>query len=267
MHRFGSYLFGVSVIAFGIQQILSGGIVVGMDLIPDWLPAHVFLAYVAGLALIVAGMSIVSGIKAALAERTVGFGLLASALLVHLPRVLAAPHDLGQRTGLFEALTLCGGAWVLASKEQPDHFAKAGRYLFAVSMVVFGISHLDVPRFIAGLIPGWIPGHLFWAYLTAVAFIAAGLSIAVGKWSQTGAALLSLMLFLWVILLHAPRIAGAFHDGGEWNSGFVALAMSGCALAIANARFHPLDFYGLVSAPFLTGGENSQYPTEKRSRS
>ena len=45
-------------------------------------------------------------------------------------------------------------------------------------MIVFGAQHFMYASFIAFLIPAWIPGHLFWAYFTGTAFIAAGLSIA-----------------------------------------------------------------------------------------
>ena len=45
--------------------------------------------------------------------------------------------------------------------------------------------------------------------------------------------LLGLMFFLWVVILHAPRVAASPHNGNEWTSAFVALAMSGSALLVA----------------------------------
>jgi hypothetical protein len=32
------------------------------------------------------------------------------------------------------------------------------------------------------------------------------------------------MLFMWVIIVHAPRIVPAMHNPDEWTSGLVALA-------------------------------------------
>lgn len=40
------------------------------------------------------------------------------------------------------------------------------------------------------------------------------------------------MFFLWVVLLHSPRVAAHLHNEGEWNSLFVALAMSGAAFVL-----------------------------------
>jgi len=47
------------------------------------------------------------------------------------------------------------------------------------------------------------------------------------------------MFFLFVVLLHIPRIAGKSSDGNEWTSGFVALAMCGGAWILASAA--PLE--------------------------
>jgi uncharacterized membrane protein len=103
-------------------------------------------------------------------------------------------------------------------------------------MIVFGIGHFQVAKFVATLIPAWIPLHLFWVYFTAIGFIAAGVSFAAGKHMRPMGLLLGLMFSLWVVLLHAPRIARALHNGNEWNSGFVALTMAGCALLLAGTR-------------------------------
>jgi hypothetical protein len=43
------------------------------------------------------------------------------------------------------------------------------------------------------------------------------------------------MFFLWVIVLHIPRVASSPRDGNEVTSLFVALAMSGVGFALAGA--------------------------------
>jgi len=101
--------------------------------------------------------------------------------------------------------------------------------------VIFGVQHFMYAKFIATLIPVWIPGHLFWAYFVGVAFVATALSIATKIQGRLAAALLGLMFLLWVIVLHAPRVVAAAHDGNEWTSAFVALAMSGGAFLVAGA--------------------------------
>jgi uncharacterized membrane protein len=118
-----------------------------------------------------------------------------------------------------------------------DKFLKSGRYLFAGSSVVFGISHFLVPRFIATLILAWIPGALFWAYFTGAAFIAAGFSVAIKLLDRLAATLLGTMFLLWFLILHAPRVLSAArsHNPNEWSSAFMALGMCGACWIIARA--------------------------------
>ena len=89
--------------------------------------------------------------------------------------------------------------------------------------------------FVATLIPAWIPGHLFWAYFVGVAFLAAALAIVTSRMASLAATLLGIMFFLWVVTLHAPRVAAKLHNGNEWTSLFIALAMSGGAFMVAGA--------------------------------
>jgi uncharacterized membrane protein YphA (DoxX/SURF4 family) len=116
-----------------------------------------------------------------------------------------------------------------------------GRMLFAISMIVFGVQHFMYAPFIASLIPSWIPGHLFWAYFTGSALIVAGLSVATGIFAALAAALLGIMFFLWVLVLHAPRVVAQPRNGDEWTSAFVALAFAGgsCILAAALSKARP----------------------------
>jgi uncharacterized membrane protein len=155
--------------------------------------------------------------------------LLLRALVVFVPRLMANVHDPGPWTSGSELLALCGAALVLAGVK------KLGRILFAVPLVVFGVQHFLYARFIATLVPAWIPGRLFWAYFVGVAFVAAAFSIVTQKAARLSAALLGLMFFLWVLIVHLPRVAAAPHNGNEWASLLVALAMSGGALLVAGS--------------------------------
>lgn len=122
-------------------------------------------------------------------------------------------------------------AWDRAANK----FVKAGRFFLAISLLIFGVDHFMFATFIAVLVPSWMPFHLFWAYLTGACFVAAAFAIAFNKYARLGAMLLGLMFFLWVVLVHAPRVAAHLRSGDEWNSAFVALAMSGVAFIAVGA--------------------------------
>jgi uncharacterized membrane protein YphA (DoxX/SURF4 family) len=108
-------------------------------------------------------------------------------------------HQGGERTGAFEALALGGAACALAGSSPGgvDIFhgwqrltaalGKAGLYLFAFSLLIFGVQHFMHAPYIATLIPAWMPAHLFLAYFTGAAFIAAAIAIASGIQARLGA--------------------------------------------------------------------------------
>jgi len=63
--------------------------------------------------------------------------------------------------------------------------------------------------------------------------------------------MLGVMFFLFLVLLHIPRIVTNSRDGNEWTSGFVALAMCGGAWILASAS--PL-YEREIADPFLKFG-------------
>jgi uncharacterized membrane protein len=114
-----------------------------------------------------------------------------------------------------------------------------GRIFVAISLVVFGVQHFIYGGFVATLVPAFMPGRLFWAYFVGVAFFAAAIGIFTRMLARPAATMLGVMFFLFVVLLHIPRIIGNSSNGNEWTSGFVALAMCGGAWILANAA--PLE--------------------------
>jgi hypothetical protein len=72
-----------------------------------------------------------------------------------------------------------------------------------------------------------------------VAFAAAAVCMAVRKSSALAPTLLGLMFFLWVFIVHLPRVVASPHDGKEWTSALVALAMCGGAWVMTGSASLP----------------------------
>ena len=177
-----------------------------------------------GIALVVASIRIAINAKTRVTAMLLGFLLFLYFLFLYAPRLAANLHNPGPWTSGAEILALSGAAWVLAGTP-----AKLGRYLFAITLTVFGVQHLLYTHFVATVVPSWIPGHLFWTYAVGIAFIVTTLSIIVNIKARLAATLLGVMFIIWVFILHLPRVASAPHNGNEWTSAFVALAMGGGA--------------------------------------
>jgi uncharacterized membrane protein len=245
--KLGRLFFAVSLAFFGLQYLLHGRFMSGLPPVPPWTPGGALFSYLTGVALIAASVSIAAKRKARLSATLLGILFFLCVILLHALHARAILLHGNERTGAFEALAISSAAFVLAGalpKERPyfgsednvtEKLATLGRFFFALSMVVFGVQHFLYAGFIASLEPSWIPGHLFWAYFTGVGFIAAGPAIAVKIQGRLAAFMLGLMFFLWVTLLHAPRVAAGLHNADEWTSLFVALAMCGGSLIVAGA--------------------------------
>ncbi len=78
------------------------------------------------------------------------------------------------------------------------------RYLFAVPFIIFGIFHFMNAGGMAGMVPGWLPGGVFWVYLTGLALIVAPISLFIGKKDKLAMLLLALMLVIFALLVHLP---------------------------------------------------------------
>jgi uncharacterized membrane protein YphA (DoxX/SURF4 family) len=239
------FIFAVALVGFGVQFFLFVTSMPGPIPGPPWTHRTAFLCLLACVGFILAGVSIAIGKMARLVSVLLGAVMLLYGLLRHVPELMKHLHDPSHWTVVFEIVAMGGGAWVLArsfpadgKKYQPSDItvwklANAGRFLIAISLLVFAVQHFMYAGFVATLVPSWIPAHLFWAYFTGGAFIASALAIAANKAMRLTGMLLGSMFLLWVVVLHAPRVAAALHKGNEVTSLFVALAMSGVGYALA----------------------------------
>jgi uncharacterized membrane protein len=200
-----------------------------------------------GGVLIAVAVCIATEKLARLATALLGAALFLYVLLLQFPRLIAQPHNPDPWTSGFELMALMGGAFVLARIETPDglrlepannilsHLAFIGRVVFAIALVVFAVQHFQYAKFVATIVPAWIPARLFWAYFVGMAFIAAALAIVTRKMARTASVLLGTMFFIWVVILHLPRVAAKPRDGNEVTSLLVALAMSGVSFILAES--------------------------------
>src|SRR5215831_7756579 len=236
----GRLIFATAMAAFGVQYLIYAARQTGIG--PPWVFAPPIPAILAGAALIATSAGVALGKK--VPACLLGIGLLLFVLIHYLPLSVAAPLDGTVRTRTFEILAMSACALFISgttrSRKGKDHvWATAGRMMFAMCLVVFGIDHFLFAQAVQSLVPAWLPGHWFWAYFTGSGFIASGICIGIKKLASLAAVMTGTMLFLWVVILHAPRVALALQNSNEWTSALVALAMGGAALVFARSGEHP----------------------------
>jgi uncharacterized membrane protein YphA (DoxX/SURF4 family) len=253
----GRTLFAVALLGFGTVSLLFVDFVHQLQPIAEVLgapvPGHGPLALLTALALVAAGLSILTGVampRAALAL-AVFFGLWIVCLQVpsayQRPILLRSPWWV--RT--FETVALIGGALILAGHgrgAKGERWLRTGRILFGVSLPVFGVLHFVYAQNVASLVPRFYPWPLLWAYLTGAGNIAGGIAIASGIVPRLAALLAGAMYGTYALTLHIPRAVATYVPAlglddaaalqsarGGLTSCCVAIAMWGTAWIVAGA--------------------------------
>jgi uncharacterized membrane protein len=140
-----------------------------------------------------------------------------SATIILVIGLSTLANDFGRRQGLSKIVAL-------------------GPLFIAIPMAIFGTEHFTAATILAGMVPGWIPGHMFWALFVGMCLIAAALSIAARKDAWLAAAMLGFMIGLFVLLIHIPNIAGAPHSRILWVVALRDLAFAGGAFSVSAAQ-------------------------------
>lgn len=91
-----------------------------------------------------------------------------------------------------------------------------GRVFVPFALAVFGGEHFASAAFMKDAVPSYMPGHLFFIYFVGCALFAAAISIILDRHVALSASLLGLMWFLFVLMLHIPRVASTPRDRIAW---------------------------------------------------
>jgi uncharacterized membrane protein YphA (DoxX/SURF4 family) len=111
--RIGRLWFGVCAVSFGVVHFTA--IPQTATMVPEWIPpGQTFWAWATGVAHLLAGVAILTGVLAALASRLLTAMLVGFGALVWVPILFANPRAHTAWAGNAVNLTLIGAAWVVA---------------------------------------------------------------------------------------------------------------------------------------------------------
>ena len=252
--RLSRISYGIMLAGLAIQQIFY--ITFRPVILPPWpssLPGYAIGVYLFSAYLIVTGIAIIIDKKARTVSLILGGILLVLFLFCQIPyEIIADPNykNLGAWTSALKELALSGGAFVAAGsfpigRENGSQASSItsllekiipfGSVFFSIMLICFGIDHFLFTKWIAALVPNWIPFHIFWAYFAGVTLTGSGIAIILKIKLKLTAALLALMIFLWFVLLHIPRgIADPYSlQGNEISSVLESFGFSGIAYLMA----------------------------------
>lgn len=237
LSQLGRVLFIAAIWALGVQAFIYSTVIYELEPVPSWVHHQIVLANLTGFFLVAVGIGLlIKNLVRTAAASLAGILVLWIALL-HVR--LLVPNPAPDLSFAFETLALAGVAWALAASaafdtEAESHWNTAlkrtaflGRCAFGISLIAFCAVNIVYRDLIAGMIPAWIPGHLFWAYFTGFASLAAGLSILTGVWSRAALVMTGIMYGSWVLVIHVPYVSAHPQARDMWTDMFITLALSG----------------------------------------
>jgi uncharacterized membrane protein len=106
------WMLGVPPILFGLGHLIS--LHAYARFVPHWAPFGLFWVVLTGIAFLLAGIAIVSGVQDVLAARLLALMLLVFEAAVEIPPVFVQPHSQVAWGGAVYNLTAIGACWIFA---------------------------------------------------------------------------------------------------------------------------------------------------------
>lgn len=209
-------LFAIGLIGMGALALVYGDFAMVWQPVAQWFPGRTALAYASGVLMVTCGLGMFFEATTAWALRIV-LPYLVIWQMLKIPALVVAPKIEGVYLGFGELAVLLAGGWTLFARLgdlDETRFAWAGgepavrvaRYYFAVWIIPIGVSHMLYLKPTLDLIPPWLPGKLFWAYLTGLGQIASGLGVLFGVLPRLAAWAEAAQISLYALLIWLPAI-------------------------------------------------------------
>jgi len=119
----GKVSFGASLPIFGLSHWIYPQFTA--DMIPAYIPAHLFWAYFTGAGHIAAGVAMLTNVLARLGSTLFAVMVSGFVLLLHVPRVIGSPGSRAEWTMLVISMTITAAAWCAAGSLAQKRSASA----------------------------------------------------------------------------------------------------------------------------------------------
>jgi uncharacterized membrane protein len=197
----------IGLAMFGAEHLAAP--VVIAQVVPKWMPGHLFWAYFVGFALFAAATSIAVNRYARLAASLTGLMFILFVLMMHAPNVVADPKNRILWAVAAREIAFACGLFLFANRAP-----LVCRIVLGAILVLFAVEHFLHPGFIPGvplakMTPTWIPLRAAWGYLTGLALLASGAALLLNKQARAATTLLGIVLTLMVVFMYFPILAAA----------------------------------------------------------
>jgi uncharacterized membrane protein len=243
----GHVVFAATLIALGILGLSTGDFTEIWQPVPKGLPAREVLSYLCAFISLASGIGLLWQRVAASAARVLLAYLLLWTLLFKARFIFLAPTVEVSYQSCGENVVLVAGAWVLyawfAADWDRQHLGFAtgdrgvriARVLYALAMIAFGLSHFAYVNDTASLVPGWLPWHVGWAYVTGAAYLAAAGAILLGVGARLAAVLSTIQMGGFTLLVWVPMLVAGNISNSQLGELVVSWALTAAGWVVADS--------------------------------
>jgi uncharacterized membrane protein len=219
----------------------------GWQPVAPWVPGRTALAYLSGAVMLLGGVGLLFRATAAWAVRVL-FPYLIVWTLLKVPALVVAPKIEGVWLGFGELAVLLAGGWVLFARlagvredsrlafAVGDRGIRIAKYVFALWITPVGLSHFFYIKETINLIPAWMPGRIFWAYLTGAGHIAAGLGVLFSVLPRLAVYAEAAMLSVITLLVWAPAVLAKPTARLPWTAFWISWAITAAVWVLGRDR-------------------------------
>jgi len=256
----GHAAFAAAMIGLGIVTLLQGNFASVWDPVPDGAPARMALVYFSAFISLACGLGLLWQRTAILAARVLAAVLMLWFLVFRVPDMIRAP-SLGVFFAACDTAVMLAAAWILYTwfatdwdranlgSIAGDTGVRIAQVLFGLSLINYGVAHfLDVKDTVS-LEPAWLPWHTFWAYFFGCTFIAAAVGVLIGVWARLAAALATVQIGMFTLLVWVPIMAAGSKNPFFKSETILSAALTAGAWMVA-------DFYR--GTPWLGVGKRQR---------
>jgi uncharacterized membrane protein len=213
----GNLFFALPLAVFGSEHFSAAqGI---SQMVPKFMPWHLFWTYLVGLAWFAASLSIATKIQVRWSGLLFGITMFLFVAMMDLPGAIAEPHNRFNWILMLRELSFGAGGWALAAAamggQGKSKLIIVARIVIGVGAIVYGVQHFLHPINVPGvplekLMPEWIPGRVIMSYVTGALLLVAGVCILIAKKTRTAATYLGAWIALLVFTVYLAILIASF---------------------------------------------------------
>lgn len=210
----GLACFAAPLATFGGEHLVVGRSMVNM--VPRWIPAHLFWIYFVGLGLEAAALSLTFRKCLLWSASLLAIMFFIFVFTIDIPSTFAQPKNRLLWVLVFRETSFALGSLALAattirnSRAQLSNiFTLIARILIGVTLIFYGVQHFLHPDNVLGvplekLTPAWVPIPHFWAALVGAVLLVCGAALLFNKRARLAATLAGLVMVAITLFLYTP---------------------------------------------------------------